>query len=45
MTLKENNFCVTDCPLSAIQIQQGAGKTAIHPVVALARAYGLEVGK
>ena len=36
---------VTDCPLSAIQIQQGTGKKAIHPIVVLARAYGLEVGK
>jgi glycerol-3-phosphate dehydrogenase subunit C len=45
MKAEENCCCVTDCPLSAIQIQQGAGKTAIHPVVALAQAYGLEVGK
>jgi Fe-S oxidoreductase len=34
--------CVTDCPLAAIQIEQGAGKKAINPVVALARAYGLD---
>jgi len=37
--------CVTDCPLSAIQIEQGTGKKAIHPVLVLAKAYGLEVGK
>ncbi len=45
MKAEENCCCVTDCPLSAIQIQQGAGKKAIHPVVVLAQAYGLEVGK
>jgi len=37
--------CVTDCPLSAIQIEQGAGKKAIHPMLVLAKAYGLKVGK
>lgn len=31
----------TDCPLSAIQIEQGTGKKAIHPVQMLHRAYGL----
>jgi Fe-S oxidoreductase len=31
----------TDCPLSAIQIEQGTGKKAIHPVQLLHRAYGL----
>ena len=36
--------CVTDCPLSAVQIEQGAGKKAIHPVVVLAQAYGLSAG-
>lgn len=37
--------CVTDCPLSAIQIEQGTGKKAVHPMLVLAKAYGLEVGK
>ncbi|MFQ5741520.1 MAG: heterodisulfide reductase-related iron-sulfur binding cluster, partial [Acidobacteriota bacterium] len=35
--------CATDCPLSAIQIQQGTGKKAIHPIVVLAQAYGLDI--
>jgi Fe-S oxidoreductase len=37
--------CVTDCPLSAIQIEQGTGKKAINPVVALAEAYGIDYRK
>ena len=41
----EDTCAVTDCPLSAVQIQQGAGKKAIHPIVVLAQAYGLNVGK
>ena len=36
---------VSDCPLSAIQIEQGTGKKAIHPIVVLAQAYGLDIGK
>jgi glycerol-3-phosphate dehydrogenase subunit C len=31
----------TDCPLAAIQINQGTGRTAQHPVQILADAYGL----
>jgi glycerol-3-phosphate dehydrogenase subunit C len=34
---------VTDCPLSAIQIQQGTGKKPVHPIVVMARAYGLDI--
>jgi glycerol-3-phosphate dehydrogenase subunit C len=34
----------TDCPLAGIQIRQGTGRTAKHPVVLLAEAYGLSVG-
>src|SRR5262249_39646431 len=34
---------VTDCPLSAIQIEQGTGKKPLHPMVVLAQAYGLKV--
>ena len=45
MKADEEACCVTDCPLAAIQIEQGAGKKAIHPIVVLARAYGLEVRK
>jgi len=32
---------VTDCPLAAIQIQQGTGLKPMHPVSVLAGAYGL----
>ncbi|MBI4443410.1 MAG: anaerobic glycerol-3-phosphate dehydrogenase subunit C [Acidobacteria bacterium] len=32
----------TDCPLSAIQIQQATGQKPVHPIEVLARAYGLE---
>ena len=31
----------TDCPLAALQIAQGTGKTARHPIQVLADAYGL----
>ncbi len=40
--LKTEGACtVTDCPLSAIQVQQGTGKKPVHPIVIMARAYGL----
>src|SRR5207249_9640415 len=32
----------TDCPLAALQIRQGTGRTARHPIQILADAYGLE---
>jgi Fe-S oxidoreductase len=32
----------TDCPLAALQIHQGTGRTAEHPIRILASAYGLE---
>jgi Fe-S oxidoreductase len=32
----------TDCPLAALQIQQGTGRKAKHPIEILAAAYGLE---
>jgi Fe-S oxidoreductase len=36
--------CVaTDCPLAALQINQGTGRTAVHPIRVLADAYGLSV--
>lgn len=33
----------TDCRLAALHIRQGAGRATVHPVVALAHAYGFEV--
>jgi len=36
----EDACTATDCPLSAIQIQQGTGKKPVHPIVLMARAYG-----
>ena len=33
---------VTDCPLAALQIEQGTGRKAKHPIRVLAAAYGLE---
>jgi glycerol-3-phosphate dehydrogenase subunit C len=33
----------TDCPLAALQINQGTGRTAQHPIRILAEAYGLPV--
>jgi Fe-S oxidoreductase len=32
---------VTDCPLSAMQIEYGTKKKPVHPVQVLHRAYGL----
>jgi len=43
--LKTEACTVTDCPLSAVQVQQGTGKKPVHPIVVMARAYGLDVGK
>lgn len=34
----------TDCRLAALHIEQGAGRRTVHPVVALAHAYGFDVG-
>ncbi|MGH9782675.1 MAG: anaerobic glycerol-3-phosphate dehydrogenase subunit C, partial [Terriglobia bacterium] len=42
MQADKDACCVTDCPLSAIQIEQGTGMKAIHPIHVLAKAYGLE---
>ncbi len=33
----------TDCPLAALQIHQGTGRPAQHPIRLLADAYGLPV--
>ena len=44
--MKAEEACLaSDCPLSAIQVQQATGKKPIHPIEVMARAYGLEVGK
>ena len=32
----------TDCPLSALRIEEATGRKAVHPVVLLWRAYGLD---
>ncbi len=32
----------TDCPLSALRIREGLGLEAVHPVVLMALAYGIE---
>jgi glycerol-3-phosphate dehydrogenase subunit C len=41
MNADEGARLATDCPLSAIQVQQGTGKKPIHPIEVLAKAYGL----
>ncbi|MBI1816601.1 MAG: hypothetical protein HYR72_16605 [Deltaproteobacteria bacterium] len=35
----------SDCGLAALHIKQGTGQQAVHPVVALAFAYGFDVGE
>ena len=32
----------TDCPLAALRIEQATGRKPVHPVVLLARAYGMD---
>jgi Fe-S oxidoreductase len=34
----------SDCRLAALHIRQGAGTSAVHPVMALAHAYGFDIG-
>jgi Fe-S oxidoreductase len=34
---------VSDCPLVALQIEQGSGQRPLHPIRILERAYGLDV--
>ena len=44
--LKAGVACtVTDCPLSAVQVHQGTGKKPVHPIVVMARAYGIAAGE
>jgi Fe-S oxidoreductase len=38
----EPDTVATDCPLSALRILEGTGRRAVHPVVLLRDAYGLE---
>jgi glycerol-3-phosphate dehydrogenase subunit C len=37
----ELDTVITDCPLSALRIQQETGRKAVHPIEALADAWGL----
>lgn len=39
MTGAQADVMVTDCPLAAVQIEQGTGRKPIHPMEVLARAY------
>lgn len=32
----------TDCPLAALQIHQGTGRAAVHPIELVAKAYGVD---
>ena len=32
----------TDCPLAALRVEEGLGRKAVHPVVLLRHAYGLD---
>jgi glycerol-3-phosphate dehydrogenase subunit C len=38
----DNDVVVTDCPLSALRITKENEVEALHPVQALAKAYGLK---
>jgi len=38
----EADHVATDCPLSALRIQETLGRQAVHPVVLLCHAYGLD---
>jgi Fe-S oxidoreductase len=37
----EPDHLATDCPLSALRIEEGLGRKAVHPVVLLRHAYGI----
>jgi Fe-S oxidoreductase len=37
----EPDHISTDCPLSALRIEEGLGRKAVHPIVLLRHAYGL----
>ena len=38
----EPDFIATDCPLAALRIREGLGREAVHPIVLLRHAYGLD---
>jgi len=38
----EADHIATDCPLSALRIEQMLGRKAVHPILLLERAYGLD---
>ncbi len=38
----EPDQIASDCPLAALRIQEGTGRRALHPIVLLRDAYGLE---
>jgi glycerol-3-phosphate dehydrogenase subunit C len=37
----EPDHIATDCPLSALRIEEALGRKAVHPVVLLRHAYGI----
>ena len=41
VTDADADLVVTDCSLAALQIQQGTGREALHPIEVVKRAYGL----
>jgi Fe-S oxidoreductase len=41
---EKSDAVATDCPLAGIQIRQGTGRTAKHPIQILAESYGLSFG-
>jgi len=42
ITTADAPVTATDCPLAALQIEQGTGRQAKHPIRILAAAYGIE---
>jgi glycerol-3-phosphate dehydrogenase subunit C len=42
---EECSGACSDCGLAALHLRQGSGQQAVHPVVALAFAYGFDVGE
>jgi Fe-S oxidoreductase len=35
----EHDIIATDCPLAAVQLEQGVGEAVLHTIQVLARAY------
>jgi len=42
MSADEDATMVSDCPLAAIQIQDGTGIKPLHPMQIMQQAYGLK---